>query len=119
MDKKVYDASFSDIVNNLGKRVSRNDDLALIEFDDYDYQKIKEWLTKNQILGNIEYLRNKNQSQFCCLLEGSISLEVNRQRYDLQAGENAVRVAGSRLFQRLGQLLLQFSVGHRASSPSR
>lgn len=70
MDKKVYDASFSDIVNNLGKRVSRNDDLALIEFDDYDYQKIKEWLTKNQILGNIEYLRNKNQSQFCCLLEG-------------------------------------------------
>ena len=48
MDKKVYDASFSDIVNNLGKRVSRNDDLALIEFDDYDYQKIKEWLTKNQ-----------------------------------------------------------------------
>ena len=44
MDKKVYDASFSDIVNNLGKRVSRNDDLALIEFDDYDYQKIKEWL---------------------------------------------------------------------------
>lgn len=82
MDKKVYDVSFSDIVNNLGKRVSRNDDLALIEFDDYDYQKIKEWLTKNQILGNIEYLRNKNQSQFCCLLEGSISLEVNRQRYD-------------------------------------
>lgn len=70
MDKKVYDVSFSDIVNNLGKRVSRNDDLALIEFDDYDYQKIKEWLTKNQILGNIEYLRNKNQSQFCCLLEG-------------------------------------------------
>ena len=62
MDKKVYDVSFSDIVNNLGKRVSRNDDLALIEFDDYDYQKIKEWLTKNQILGNIEYLRNLNSA---------------------------------------------------------
>ena len=30
MDKKVYDVSFSDIVNNLGKRVSRNDDLALL-----------------------------------------------------------------------------------------
>ena len=49
MDKKVYDASFSDIVNNLGKRVSRNDDLALIEFDDYDYQKIKEWFLTSSL----------------------------------------------------------------------
>ena len=67
MDKKVYDVSFSDMVNNLGTRVSRNDDLALIEFDDYDYQKIKKWLTKNRLSGNIEFLRSKNQGQFCCL----------------------------------------------------
>ena len=94
MDKKVYDVSFSDMVNNLGKRVSRNDDLALIEFDDYDYQKIKEWLTKNRLSGNIEFLRSKNQGQFCCLLEGSISLEVNRRRYDLQAGEGCCMLEG-------------------------
>ena len=65
MDKKVYDVSFSDMVNNLGKRVSRNDDLALIEFDDYDYQKIKEWLTKNRLSGNIEFLRSLNSATKC------------------------------------------------------
>lgn len=87
MDKKIYDVSFPDVTSNILRRVSKNDDLALLEFDEYDYQKIKVALSEKFHEGNIEYLRTQNAGQFCCLLEGSLSLEINRRRYDVQAGE--------------------------------
>ena len=40
MDKKIYNVTFADIVNNVDKRlISKNGDVALLEFGDYDYQE--------------------------------------------------------------------------------
>lgn len=87
MDKKIYDVSFSDVTSNMLWRVSKNDDVALLEFDEYDYQKMSAALSEKLHEGNIEYLRTQYVGQFCCMLEGSLSLEINRRRYDVQAGE--------------------------------
>lgn len=59
MDKKIYDVSFPDVTSNILRRVSKNDDLALLEFDEYDYQKIKVALSEKFHEGNIEYLRTE------------------------------------------------------------
>lgn len=87
MVKKVRDVSFFDIVNGIDMRVSRNEDLAMFDFGNRDFQKVKEELALKYGPDEDIHFRNRSNGQFCCMLEGAMSLEINGRRYDLRAGE--------------------------------
>ena len=92
MDKKIYNVTFTDIVNNVDKRlISKNGDVALLEFGDYDYQEIRALLMQEQ---DVDSLRCQYQAQFACVLAGSLKLELNGRCYDLAAHDVCCMIEG-------------------------
>lgn len=87
MEKKFRNISFSEVINNSYDTLPTNGDITLFMFDRSDYKKILSMDDPVREAMLKDTLTSKDINNFSCILQGSLSLDINSSRYDLSAGD--------------------------------